>query len=239
MGMLGESGGIKYGDMADEIQQMVDQKAETYQDKNTQVLDSVEFAGEQHEDVAIAYVGEGTTPQVLYEGTDLEDDNQAVIAGNMAASAMDNALQSLDDDGAAQYLVVEADSGNPVSEDVLQTPLRAVTEAAGYMQSQEFDDRMAAHMQQMDEALESPEARKLFEGPYRDIIESERAGGEDALGLRAEAFDRLEQRVEEADQYVIDEVEEAAGQNDVRLETVFADSMRDHSNVMLSERMTH
>lgn len=237
MGMFGEAGGIKYDEMSDQLQDVVDQKAETYEDKNVQVVDTLSYGGEQHEDVAVAYVGDGTVPQVLYDNVDLEEDSQMVMAGNVAAASIDHAMQNLDEEGVPQYVVMEAGTGEPVSEEVQSMrPLGAVNDASDYFQSQEFNDRLEAHMNELNQSLNTSEAREFVSETYQDMIESAPAE-DDPLSLQREAMERLNERAGKADEEVLEDVNNAVEEGDIRMETVFADSMRDHSTVSMTDRM--
>ena len=173
MSLLGEAGGIKYDEMPDKTQELVEQKAKEYKEANVEVVDSLKYEGETHEDVAVAYIGEGTVPQIIYDNTDLENDQQSTFLGNAAAATIDKALQELDEEGVSQYIVAEAGTVDPVSDEVeLMRPLGAVNDAAEYMADQEFEDRIGQYLEQVNEELETDEAQEFFEQTYKDALEA-------------------------------------------------------------------
>lgn len=235
MSLLDEAGGIKYDEMPDKTQELVDQKAKEYKEADVEVVDSLKYEGETHEDVAVAYIGEGTVPQLIYDNTDLENDKRAAFLGNAAAATIDKALQELDEEGVSEYIMVESGTVDPVSDEVgLMRPLGAVNDAAEYMADQEIDDRIGQYLEQVNEELETDKAQEFFEQKYKDSLEA--AKGNEELVSAYKELQSIQQGVEEVDDEIVEEVNEATVNTDISLETVFSDSMKDYATVSLTDR---
>lgn len=91
-------------------------------------------------------------------------------------------------------------------------------------------------MNELNQSLNTSESREFVSETYQDMIESASAE-DDPLSLQREAMERLNERAGEADEEVLEDVNNAVEEGDIRMETVFADSMRDHSTVSMTDRM--
>ena len=170
--------GITYEQMPDELQEEVDSRVEMYSEE------TFENGTANGEDVALFYVGEGTTVDGIVDMVDYSDDQNGVVEGNVTAAAIervaDEVLEATDADTTVIWDRTEnrpiyqedVDPDNPYADRA--EPLDIVESIADHYEEIESKNRQKAFIEQFNSVLSdaSPEVKETMIQARQDAYES-------------------------------------------------------------------
>lgn len=230
------SRGILYDDLSESQSPDFEEKAVSFADSNVSFERGFEYNG-FHTDIVVIRANENDIPESLYDTVDLLDDHKTSMYANMGAAVVDHAMQFFDNqnsvgnkihpEDAENYIIIDEDGDKPISNGVDDfSPLNVVEDFSNYIEDIELSERIDGFYDSlMDELNSSSVVYSIRE------VQNKLDGQdfEELSGRNRERMFMQEVSKQLKNSGDVERLKKAFNELDIRLETVFSDSMGEYA----------